>query len=59
VVLTVESALYDLQTGELIWSAQLESPQMKTNFEKIEDIEEMMEKFVDEAIKDLKGKGLI
>lgn len=52
VVLTVESVLYDLQSEELIWSAQME-----TDLEN--NIEEMMEKFVDEAVKDLKEKGLI
>jgi len=52
VTLTVESVLYDLQTEELIWSAQLE-----THLEG--NIENMMRIFVDEVIKDLKGKGLI
>ena len=52
VILTVESVLYDLQTEELIWSAQLE-----THFEG--NMEGMVRKFVDEVTKDLKGKGLI
>ena len=52
VILTVESVLYDLQTEELIWSAQLET-RLEGNIEK------MMRTFVDEVTKDLKGKGLI
>jgi len=52
VILKVESVLYDLKTEELIWSAQLETS-LQGNIEK------MMGLFVDEVIKDLKGKGLI
>lgn len=52
VILTVESVLYDLQTEELIWSAQLET-RLEGN------IENMMKIFVDEVAKDLKNKGLI
>jgi len=52
VILTVESVLYDLKTEELIWSAQLET-------HREENIEKMMQLFVDEVAKDLKGKGLI
>jgi hypothetical protein len=52
VILTVESVLYDLQTEELIWSAQLET-RLEGN------IENMMRIFVDEVAKDLKKKGLI
>jgi hypothetical protein len=52
VILTVESVLYDLQTEELIWSAQLET-RLEGN------MEGMVRKFVDEVTKDLKGKGLI
>jgi len=52
VILTVESVLYDLQTEELIWSAQLQT-RLEGNIEK------MMRIFVDEVTKDLKGQGLI
>jgi hypothetical protein len=52
VILTVESVLYDLQTEELIWSAQLETA-LEGN------IENMMQKFVGEVIKDLTAKGFI
>ena len=52
VILTVESVLYDLQTEELIWSARLETT-VEGN------MENMMQRFVDEVIKDLKGKGLL
>ena len=52
VILTVESVLYDLQTEELIWSARLETT-VEGN------MESMMQRFVDEVIRDLKGKGLI
>jgi hypothetical protein len=48
----VESALFDLKTEEMIWSAHME-----TDLEK--NLEAMMEKFVDEAVNDLKEKGLI
>jgi hypothetical protein len=52
VILTVESVLYDLQTEELIWSAQLET-RLEGN------IEHMMRIFVDEVVRDLKKKGFI
>ena len=52
VVLTIESVLYDLQTEELIWSARME-----TGLES--DLEGMMKKFVDQAVKELKAKGFI
>ncbi len=52
VVLNVESVLYDLKTEELIWSARMETD-LETN------LEDMMKKFVDEAVKDLKAKGFI
>ena len=52
VVLTIESVLYDLQTEELIWSARME-----TGLES--DLEGMMKKFVDQAVKDLKKNGII
>jgi hypothetical protein len=52
VTLTVESVLYDLKTEELIWSARLE-----TDLE--ENIEEMIQKYVNEVAKDLKVKGLL
>ena len=52
VVLTVESVMYDLQTEDMIWSAQLET-YLESNFEK------MVQLFAEEVIKDLKGKSLI
>ena len=52
VVLYVESVLYDLQTEELIWSARME-----TGLES--DLDGMMKKFVDQAVKELKVKGFI
>lgn len=52
VILTVESVLYDLHTEGLIWSAQLETTRGGS-------LESMMQKFVNEVIKDLKAKGLI
>ena len=52
IVLTIESVLYDLQTEELIWWAQME-----TEFEG--DFENMVQKYVDEAIKDLKKKEFL
>ena len=52
VILTVESVLYDLKTEELIWSAQLET-RLEGNFEN------MVQLFVNEVARDLKGKGLI
>jgi hypothetical protein len=52
IVLTFESVLYDLQTKELIWLAQLE-----TDLEG--DFKEMTQQYVDEVVKNLKRKGLI
>ena len=52
VVLYVESVLYDLQTEELIWSARMETDLQS-------DLEGMMKKFVDQAVKELKMKGFI
>ena len=52
VTLTVESVLYDLETRELIWSAQME-----THLEG--NLENMMRIFVGEVTKDLRAKGLI
>jgi hypothetical protein len=52
VVLMVESVLYDLQTEELIWSAQLEM-RLQENFES------MVQTFVAELTRDLKVKGLV
>ena len=52
VVLTVESVLYDLKSGEMIWSGQLETV-VEGNIEK------MMQDYVKEVTKDLKAKGLI
>jgi hypothetical protein len=51
-IFTVESALYDLQTGEMIWSANLEVVD-EINFEKgVQD-------YVEVVTKDLEDKGLI
>ena len=44
--------MYDLRTEELIWSAQLE-----TAVE--ESIDTMMQDYVNQVSKDLKGNGLI
>jgi hypothetical protein len=52
VILTVESVMYDLQTEELIWSAQLETTVEGS-------IDNMMKDYVEQVSKDLKGKGLI
>ena len=51
-VLSVESVLYDLKTEELIWSSQMETD-LESN------LEDMIKKFVDQAVKELKMKGLI
>ena len=51
-VLTVESVMYDLQTEELIWSARMKTDQEDT-------LEFMINKFVAEAVKDLKSNGLL
>ena len=52
IVLYIESVLYDLQTEELIWSARMETD-LQSN------LENMMKKFVDQAVKELKAKGFI
>ncbi|MBW2476284.1 MAG: hypothetical protein JRE63_03045 [Deltaproteobacteria bacterium] len=52
VVLTVESVLYDLKSGEMIWSGQLETV-VDGNIEK------MMQDYVKVVTEDLKSKGLI
>ena len=52
VILTVESVLYDLNTEEMIWSAQFETV-VEGNLEK------MMQDFSEVAIKDLKEKSVI
>jgi hypothetical protein len=52
VVMTVESVLYDLRTEELIWSARMETD-LESN------LEDMIKKFVTQAVKELKGKGFI
>lgn len=50
-----ESVLFDLQTEELIWSAQLET--IETQVER--NIEKIMQLFIDEVTRDLKIKELI
>ena len=52
IVLTVESVMYDLRTEALIWSAQLETVVEGS-------IDAMMQNYVTQVSKDLKGKGLI
>jgi hypothetical protein len=52
VTLSLESFMYNLQTGELIWSARI-----KTDFKG--NPMEMMQEIVDEAVMNLKEKGLI
>jgi len=52
VVLSIESVLYDLHTEELIWSARMETD-LQSN------LEEMMKKFVDQAVRELKAQGFI
>jgi len=52
-VITVESVLYDLQTEKLIWSAKMDAKEIEAN------IEEIIQKFVNEAARDLKETGLI
>ena len=51
-ILTIEAALYDLESEELIWTAQF-----KTGRE--EDFEAMVKKFVDEMTGDLRKNGNI
>lgn len=51
-ILTVESVLYDMQTGEMIWLAQLET------IDEI-NIENMVRDYVEVVTKDLKEKGLL
>jgi len=51
-VVTVEATLYDTQTKELIWSAQLETV--------IEDkIQTLLTEFIKTVVEDLKNKGVI
>ena len=52
VILTVESVMYDLRTEQLIWSAQFETVVEGS-------IDKMIENYVKEVTKDLKGKGVI
>lgn len=52
IILTVESVMYDLRTEALIWSAQLETVVEGS-------IDAMMQNYVSQVSKDLKGKGLI
>jgi hypothetical protein len=52
IYLTVESVLYDLQTEEMIWSAQMET-YLEGNMEK------MVKAYADEVIRNLKKSGLI
>jgi hypothetical protein len=52
VILTVESVMYDLQTEQLIWSAQYETAVEGS-------IDTMIEKYVKEVAKDLKNKKII
>ena len=52
VILTVESVMYDLRTEQLIWSAQFE-------FAVEGSIDKMIEKYVQEVAKGLKGKKII
>lgn len=52
VILTVESVMYDLETEQLIWSAQF-----ATAFDG--SIDKIIEKYVKEVTKDLKGKKII
>ena len=51
-VITLESNLYDAATGELIWSAQLETVMEGS-------IEAMIRDFIEEVIKDLVKQGVI
>ena len=52
VILTVESVMYDLKTEALIWSAQYETAVEGS-------IDDMIDKFVKAAVKDLKSKKII
>jgi hypothetical protein len=52
IVLTIELLLYNLQSGDLIWAVRLE-----TSFES--NFQEMTQKIIDEAVKDIKVNGLI
>ena len=51
-ILTIEAALYDLESEELIWTAQFETGRE-------EDFEAMVKKFVDEMTGDLRKNGNI
>lgn len=50
--MTIESVMYDLKTEQLIWSAQFETAVEGS-------IDKMVEKYVQEVAKDLKGKKII
>ena len=52
VILTVESVMYDLKTEQLIWSAQFETAVKGS-------IDKMIDKYVKEVTRDLKGKKII
>ena len=51
-LVTVESVMYDLQTEQLIWSAQFETAVSGS-------IDKMIDKYVNEVTKDLKKKKII
>ena len=51
-IFTVESVLYDLQTGEKLWLAKLEA-------EDLTNIQKMVQDYVEVVTKDLKEKGFI
>jgi len=51
-VVTIEANLYEVNTAELIWSAQLET---KVNG----NLQELIDGFVEKVTKDMKKKGLI
>ena len=51
-IATVESNLYDTSTGELIWSAQLETTVEGSLLKMIDD-------FIDVVIQDMKKKALL
>lgn len=52
VILTIESVLFNLKTEEMIWAAQLET------VDEI-NIKKMLQGYVEEVTRNLKGKGLI
>lgn len=51
-IFTVDSVLYDLQTGEKLWLAKLE-------VDDLTNIEKMVQDYVEVVTKDLKAKGFI